>query len=188
MDTLIPATASIAMWINAKVKGNISDSDFANACESHLNMVIPIPKAPVQVNSTDCALDRHQILRQGVDGRWSVIERDNSLVALDPTAAKQALLDSLAAAVELLTSLPTVGTRAEIDDILDHMYSPHLPPLPGRIRESLELAIRIRLVCLKSLSASEIPSSPSSANAMTQQLREIDDLALGLICAIASNA
>lgn len=188
MDTLIPATATIAFWINAKFNGKISDSDFVNACETHLNMVLPTPSQRVHVNATDCALNSHQVLRQNADGTWALVARENSLVALDSSAAKQALLDHLTTAIDVLTALPTVGSRAEIDDVLDHMYSPHLPPLPGRLRESLELAIRIRMVCRQSFAATDVPSSPSSANLVTTQLREIDDLALSLICAIASNA
>ena len=188
MDSIIPATATIAFWINAKVGGMISDTDFANACESHLGMALAIPDHRVQINSSEIALDRHHILGQTPSGKWVITQRDNSLVALDPTSAKQTLLENISAAVDMLTELPTIGTRDDIDEALGQLYSPHLPPLPARLRESLELAIRIRLVCQKALVNSQVPSSPSRETLVIHQLRHLDDLALALICAIASNA
>lgn len=188
MESLIPATANIAFWINAKVAGKISDSDFANACESLLGIHLAIPHTRAQVSSLECALDHHHILRQSLTGVWEIVERDNRLVAYDPAAARTALLTELEQATTILQSIATLGSRSDIDEQLDSMYSPHLPPLRGNYRESLEMALRVRLVCQRALASAEVPSSPSAESSVRSSLRLIDDLALSLICAIASNA
>lgn len=188
MESLIPATANIAFWINAKVAGKITNSDFTNACETLLGFTLPVPLARVQANSHEIALSRTQVLRQSPAQEWEVIERDNSLMAFDPSSARLALLSELEEATHLLSSMATLGSRDSIDDELSHMYSPHLPALEGKQRHALDLALRVRLVCHLAVAESQVPSSPSSQTALRTQLRTLDDLALSLICAIASNA
>lgn len=188
MESLLPITVHLAFWINAKFGGRISDSDYANACETLIGYSLPLPTRRAQSNLTDCALDSHHILRADVNGKWQIIQRENSLTALDPAAAKQALLAELANGVVTLNSLPTLGSRSEIDDSLNQQAFPHLPSLSPKTRESLDLALRIRLVCVQARETVQVPSSPSSADLTRNFLREIDTLALSLICALASNA
>lgn len=188
MEALIPPVISMTFWLNAKHQGKISDSDFQNACESIVGIALPKPSQRAQCNSTECALDSHRILRQEASGVWSVVARENSLVALDPTSARQALFQELTQATQVLADLATVGQREVLDEQLNSLFTPHLPAIASHHREALDMALRIRLVCLRALEHSTVPSSPSQESALRDQLRHLDDLALSLICAIASNA
>ena len=188
MEALVPPVVSMTFWINAKHQGKISDTDFQNSCETIIGRVLPMPAQRAQCNSTECAMDSGTILRQEASGTWSVIDRTNSLVALDASSARQTLYEELASATHVLSDLATVGNREELDEQLRSLFTPHLPSIPGQHREAFDMALRIRLVCLRTLELSGVPSSPSQENSLRNQLRHLDDLALSLICAIASNA
>ena len=190
MQTPIPTSALLALWLNAWLRGDITDSDARNALESLTNQTLTLPtKAEYAIASPhEVTLSRALILKQNPGGQWAFVDRENSVALPDMTHMRQAFLDAISESADQLTALDISGSRTEVDEALEELEHQHLPNISVRDYTAFHNALRTRVAAHYARTHSTAIASRSQDVVRIETLTRLENACIDFMCSIASTA
>ena len=178
------------MWLNAWLRGDITDSDARNALETLTNQTLTLPvKAEYAIASPhEVALSRTLILKQNPGGQWAFVDRENSVAFPDMAQMRQDFLDVISESADQLTTLDISGSRAEVDEALEELEHQHLPNISVRDYASFHNALRTRVAAHYARTNSTVVASRSQDVVRIETLTRLENTCIDFMCSIASTA
>ena len=190
MQIPIPTSALLAFWLNAWIRGDITDSDARNALETLTNQALQLPAAAEYAIATprEVALSRTWILKQNPGGQWEYVNRENTVAFPDMTHHRHVFWDAISESADQLTTLDISGSRTEVDEALDELEHQHLPNISVRDYTAFHNALRTRVAAHYARTHSVAISSRSQDVVRIETLTRLENACIDFMCSIASTA
>ena len=203
-----PTSALVSAWMNAALRGDVTATDAANACEhvsgqlevskrrwrdlvaeaTYARAALPVPGDPfgVPIAGVEQAVALAQNLLLAKDSEWVVITEPHHVAPIDATWARTHLLTVAAHAQSVLDGLATTGDRTGIDHAVWQSGATWPPGMSPRARSDAELATRLLIVSTAAREHADVPSSRSQAALMARCLSDVAAASRLLLCAATS--
>ncbi len=146
--------------------------------------------AKLDVDFGACVINRQLILGYSnvPSQKWTLYRIEHEIPDLDAKLARISIAQIIEQSSATLSALALTGNRDPIDQALAKLPSLHLPPAhSSRVRNDLDLATRILVICQLSSDQAQAVHSRSSDLRKSEELNRLKNAALDLL-AISSFA